>query len=385
MVEENEVKGFSIDKADWRKFKFGDIAFEPKESTKEPVVDGIERVVGLEHIDSEDIHLRRSASIEGSTTFTKIFRKYDVLFGRRRAYLKKAAKASFDGICSGDITVLRAREDHLIPELLPFVVNNDNFFDYAITHSAGGLSPRVKFKDLINYSVCLPSIDIQKKICELLSLIDHQVEHERKLLEKLDILYQSIKSDFFSKDSKFKKVVLGDLVSIKSGDSPSSFNLNQNGSGVPFNKVADMNETIKYQDFAKEWATPIETKIIKAGSVIFPKRGASIMTNKVRIADVDCHVDTNIMALSVLDHEVLSNEYLYYFLLYKGLYKIADTAQIPQINNIHINPYPINLPPLETQKLLVDKLNLVLSELDIVKEKIASTSKLKKELINRIL
>ncbi len=45
--------------------------------------------MGLEHIDSEDIHLRRSASIDDDTTFTKRFRKADVLFGRRRAYLKK--------------------------------------------------------------------------------------------------------------------------------------------------------------------------------------------------------------------------------------------------------------------------------------------------------
>ena len=77
-----------------------------------------------------------------------------------------------------------------------------------------------------------------------------------------------------------------------------------------------MNESIKYQNFAKEWATPIENKIIKPGSVIFPKRGASIMTNKVRIVEKECHVDTNIMALSIIDESVLLNEYLYYFLLF---------------------------------------------------------------------
>ena len=109
-MNELSIENLSIDKTDWIKVKFGDVAFEPKESVKDPASEGIEHVVGLEHIDSEDIHLRRSASIEESTTFTKKFAKGDVLFGRRRAYLKKAAQAEFEGICSGDISVMRQKE-----------------------------------------------------------------------------------------------------------------------------------------------------------------------------------------------------------------------------------------------------------------------------------
>jgi type I restriction enzyme S subunit len=179
MLDMEVIKEFSIDKSDWQKVKFGDVVFEPKESVKDPVSEGIEHVVGLEHIDKGDIHLRRSASIEGSTTFTKKFSKGDVLFGRRRAYLKKAAQARFEGICSGDITVMRAK-DRLLPELLPFIVNNDKFFDYAITHSAGGLSPRVKFKDLSNYEFLLPSKVQQKNLWKLFSASDNSIESDRK-------------------------------------------------------------------------------------------------------------------------------------------------------------------------------------------------------------
>lgn len=172
MIDLDLVENFSIDKSDWVKVRFGDVVYEPKESVKDPITEGIEHVVGLEHIDSEDIHLRRSASIEESTTFTKRFRKGDVLFGRRRAYLKKAAKADFDGICSGDITVMRANEELLLPELLPFIINNDKFFDYAIKHSAGGLSPRVKFKDLEKYEIKIPPLNKQNSLLELPSSLE---------------------------------------------------------------------------------------------------------------------------------------------------------------------------------------------------------------------
>jgi len=172
MLDMEAIKNFSIDKTDWQKVILGDVVFEPKESVKDPVSEGVEHVVGLEHIDGEDIHLRRSASIEESTTFTKKFSQGDVLFGRRRAYLKKAAQAKFAGICSGDITVMRAKEELILPELLPFIVNNDKFFDYAITHSAGGLSPRVKFKDLANFEIDLPPIEQQRILLNIFSSYD---------------------------------------------------------------------------------------------------------------------------------------------------------------------------------------------------------------------
>ena len=166
---------FIIDKSTWKTVKFGDVVIEPKEVCKDIFSEGIEHVVGLEHIETGDIHLRKSETTEESTTFSKKFQKGDVLFGRRRAYLKKAALADFDGICSGDITVFRSTEE-LSSDLLPFIVNNDRFFDYAIKHSAGGLSPRVKFKDLAKYTFLLPPKAEQARLAELLWSIDNVVE-----------------------------------------------------------------------------------------------------------------------------------------------------------------------------------------------------------------
>jgi len=174
----------NIDKTGWTLVKFGDVVSEGRETVQDFAAEDIQHVVGLEHIDTENIHLTRSETMEGSTTFTKKFKKGDVLFGRRRAYLKKAAQATFSGICSGDITVLRAKKE-LLPELLPFLVCNDKFFDYAIKHSAGGLSPRVKFKDLANYEFLLPPKAQQAKLAELLWGMDAVVEKEMGLLDKI--------------------------------------------------------------------------------------------------------------------------------------------------------------------------------------------------------
>ena len=378
------LRNFSIDKSDWTPVRFGDVVYEPKESVKDAAKAGIKHVVGLEHIDSEDIHLRRSASIEESTTFTRKFDTGDVLFGRRRAYLKKAARAEFSGICSGDIIVMRA-EENLLPELLPFIVNNDKFFDFAIKHSAGGLSPRVKFKNLANYEFQLPPKNIQAKLAKLLwSKIEVQ-EKYLSLIERLETVYQSKKSNFFKNaNDTYKKVTLGDLVEIKSGDSPSNFTFVAQEDGLPFYKVKDLNNSIKYQNFAKEWVQKEDKKVIPAGSVIFPKRGAAIMTNKVRITSEDCHVDTNTMSLKVLDKNILFNEFLFYLLIYRGLYKIADTAQIPQINNLHIHPYIISLPPIQNQITLVKGLDKIVANLQSVQNNLTKTKSMLDSMLREI-
>lgn len=206
---------FNIDKTNWTPVYLGDVVEESREVVRDPVKEGIEKVVGLEHIDSESIHLRRWETLEHSTTFTKKFVKGQVLFGRRRAYLKKAALAPFDGICSGDITVLEAKED-LLPELLPFLINNDKFFDFAIKNSAGSLSPRAKFKDLANYEFLLPPKDQQVRLAELLWAADEVVESYQNLENKLHSSYSISVDEVYNESSKFVFVELSSIAKINS-------------------------------------------------------------------------------------------------------------------------------------------------------------------------
>lgn len=166
----------------------GDVALEHKETCK-CGKDGYP-IVGLEHLIPEEITL--TAWDEGSAnTFTKMFRKGNVLFGRRRAYLKKAAVAPFDGICSGDITVIEAKTDRLLPELLPFVIQNDALFNFAVGKSAGSLSPRVKWEHLKNFEFELPDMNKQKELAALLWAMDDTKKSYQKLIAATDELVKS--------------------------------------------------------------------------------------------------------------------------------------------------------------------------------------------------
>lgn len=171
--------------------KLGDVAREYKATLKQ--TKGLP-VVGLEHITPGELQLEHwDQDVE--TTFSKGFKKGQVLFGRRRAYLKKAAVAPFDGVCSGDITVIEAIPGKILPNLLPFVIQNDLLFDFAIGQSAGSLSPRVKWEKLRNYEFNLPEYEQQEAMVELLQAAYAAKRAYQKQMEATDELVKSLRKE----------------------------------------------------------------------------------------------------------------------------------------------------------------------------------------------
>jgi len=191
------------------KVKLEDVAKEHKE-----VLNGDKSglpVVGLEHLIPKEIKLEHW-DVDVDNTFTKMFRKGNVLFGRRRAYLKKAAYATVDGVCSGDITVIEAIPGKILPELLPFIIQNDYLFDYAVGKSAGSLSPRVKWEHLKNFEFDeLPDLETQRKLAKLLWSIQETMESYKELIKNTDEL---VKSQFIDEIKKCEDLRIQKFSSI---------------------------------------------------------------------------------------------------------------------------------------------------------------------------
>lgn len=160
-------------KPGWTLVAFGDVVRRSTERSSSPEAAGVDRYVGLEHLDPGELAIRRWGDVGGGTTFTSIFRPGHVLFGKRRAYLRKVAAPDFSGVCSGDIYVLESRDkDYLLPRLLPFVCQTDAFFGHAIGTSAGSLSPRTNWRNLTTYEFALPPLAEQRRMADLLTRIE---------------------------------------------------------------------------------------------------------------------------------------------------------------------------------------------------------------------
>jgi len=244
------------------KVLLGDVATERKETYKGSKAGY--PIVGLEHLIPEEITLT-AWSEDSENTFSKMFHKGDILFGRRRAYLKKAAVAPFDGICSGDITVIQARPEKIIPELLPFIIQNDTLFDFAVGKSAGSLSPRVKWAHLKNYEFELPDMDKQRELAELLWAMDATKKSYQELITATDELVKSQFIEMFgdlTRNTKhYELKPLSELLLIERGGSPRPISkyITENENGVNWIKIGDAEEGSIYITHTKE-------KIIREGA-----------------------------------------------------------------------------------------------------------------------
>lgn len=177
-------------------------------------------------------------------------------------------------------------------------------------------------------------------------------------------------------------IKLGLLVEIISGVSPSLFKLDVVGK-YPYLKVEDLNNSEKYQLESREYSNE-EKKLVPKNSVIFPKRGAAIQNNKVRISSVVVQMDSNLMAIYPKS-ESLNYEYLYYQITFEQLHKLADTSTIPQINNKHIIPYLFSLPPLPEQKAIARVLGTADEAIHTTEKLIAQKELRKKWLMQQLL
>ena len=377
------MKNLDLDKSSWKRVKFGDVVVEPKETCKDIAAEGIVHVVGLEHIDTGDIHLRKSATTEESTTFTKKFREGDVLFGRRRAYLKKAAQAKFDGICSGDITVFRAQKN-LLPELLPFIVNNDKFFDYAIKHSAGGLSPRVKFKDLSNYEFLLPPKEEQAKLAELLWAMDEVIEKEKEVLEKFNnYLQTSLKAIFKSNTKRIPLIDLCNEAPKYGANSPST----EYDDKVRYLRITDIGDFGEL-NFDKVSATTHEDKyLLSYGDFLLARTADPGRSYYYKNSDGICTHAGYLIKFKLNLNKIIP-EYLYYYtqtIEFKSwINKTTRKGTISNINAAEFSKLKIPFVEIEIQKRSIQEINASYKFLMEVSSKLKSSQSLQKSLINQV-
>jgi type I restriction enzyme S subunit len=174
---------------------------------------------------------------------------------------------------------------------------------------------------------------------------------------------------------------LGELIKIKSGNSPSTFSLSEIGN-YPFIKVEELNNCSKYQSLSRFYSNN-DKHLIDEFSIIFPKRGAAILNNKVRINNCPILMDSNMMAITPFKDKI-NHEFLYYKIIKEELYKIADTSTIPQINNKHIEPYKITIPSLQEQTKIASFLTTVDDNLQALKNKKQLLEQYKKGVMQKI-
>ncbi len=357
--------------------KLGDVAREVKITINNPLEEGLERYVGLEHLDPQELKIQRWGNIADGVTFNKKFCAGQILFGRRRAYQKKAAVADFDGICSGDITVIEAIEGAIVPELLPYIIQSDSFFEYAVSESAGSLSPRVKWKHLAEYELSLPDENTQRKIAELMQAFDKSIETKKHLLNCLleTKLALIIESSSLGSNLKLKDVFELRRELIEDNDAKTHYVAlehmeSSTGRLIGLGKASD--------------AISIKTKFYPK-DILFGKLRPYL--RKYWLANIEGVCSTEILVLKCKNNCL--PEYGYFLVQNERFirYTIHNSfgTKMPRASWEKMCDYDIKLPSIDEQKKLVRKLNAVETNIFSVLESIDATNELKKAAITKLI
>jgi len=168
----------------WEVKRLGEIAEEMRRNVAKGRLDEPQPYVGLEHIP------RRSLALDAWETTTDLgsnklaFKKGEVLFGKIRPYFHKVSVAPFDGLCSADVIVVRARR----LEYYAFVVacvSSDDFVAHATATSNGSKMPRANWGVLEERGVVIPQ---GKLAAQFSALIAEVIEQQQALVFQIQNL-----------------------------------------------------------------------------------------------------------------------------------------------------------------------------------------------------
>ena len=280
----------SASKNEWIKHRFDEMAVVVNDRIDDPAKADVEYYVGLEHLDSESLTIRRWGAPSDVDATKLRFRAGDIIFGRRRVYQRKLAVADFDGICSAHAMVLRAKPAVALPEFLPFFMQSDLFMERAREISVGSLSPTINWKTLAKEEFALPPLDEQLGIAEVVTLAGALSEALRNLFDAAVTMHAGVLSSLES-SSECKPVRLGSLLSaivpgrsVAGLDTPpaaSEYGVLKVSAVDPHGFLAYESKTLlDQQDFVSEFS-------VRSGDLIMTRANTPELVGEVCLVDRD--------------------------------------------------------------------------------------------------
>jgi type I restriction enzyme S subunit len=220
--------------------------------------------------------------------------------------------------------------------------------------------PTETFLDLPIY---LPPLGIQRRVSGILDIADAILRKRKRAIALLDGLTQSIFVEMFgdpkSKTHGFPERRLEDVADFYAGNSlPTATDFSGQAEGHLLIKVSDMNLPGNEEWIVRSalWSSVPGSRAstCPAGSVVFPKRGGAIYTNKKRRTARPAILDPNVMGVAPKT-DLLSEEYLYEWFRALDLGEITSGSSVPQLNKQDLAPLLIALPPKTLQLAYLGK------------------------------
>ena len=294
------------------------------------------------------------------------FSKGDVLLSNIRPYLKKVWYADKNGGCSADVFVFKA-----LPicdsNFLHHVIANDRFIKFVMGGAKGVKMPRGDKEQMITYKVGLPCIEEQKKIANLLSLLDERISTQNKIIEDLKKLKSAI-SDRLFKNIKGDVITLSEICDIVKGKQINGEYLTESG------EYYVMNGGTEPSGYYGDYNVDANTISISEGG---NSCGYVQFNTSPFWSGGHCYSIQNIA-------DNIDNLYLYHYLKSKedAIMKLRIGSGLPNIQKKDLAMFKIEIPTIKQQKTISTFLSSLERKAEI-EEKIQNAMLKKKQFLLR--
>ena len=347
--------------------------------------------LALEHVASWTGRFRETRQDVGFDSQVKRFRPGDVLFGKLRPYLAKVTCPNLSGVCVGEFLVLRPSVANLSPWYLEQLLRSKPAIDAISSSTFGAKMPRADWQFIGDARLPLPSLPEQTAIVRFL---DHVDRRSRRYIGAKQTLVTLLEEQ---KQAIIHRAVTRGLdpnVRLKPsgvewlGDVPAHWEVLawkrlgwfRSGAGfpigeqgqqnleLPFFKVSDMNlpcnksvMTIWNNSVSRNSAERLGASIYPSGTILFPKVGGALLTNKRRVVGRPCCIDNNMMGCIVRRG---NPNFVLLLLKHLDLATIAKPGPVPAISEGEVREIRTVFPPLPEQAAIVAYLDKATSDID---------------------
>ena len=321
-------------KPGWKVWRFDQIATNVNVRIDNPSESGMEYYVGLEHLDADSLKIRRWGTPDDVEATKLMFKKGDIIFGRRRAYQRKLGVAEFDGICSAHAMVLRAKPEVVLPEFLPFYMQSDLFMNRAVEISVGSLSPTINWKTMAMQEFALPPVDEQLRIVSAITSFDECFEAYWALQANGGTLLQSLLDRMWR---TFPKQKIGALVDQGLIAPPQDGNHGERHpkvadyvpEGVPFVMASDLKGgQVDFTGCSKipdSLARTLRIGFARSGDVLLSHKGTVGVVARLRKLTTDFVMLTpQVTCYRVLNKVKLEPDWLYFAFQTPGFKRLLE-------------------------------------------------------------
>jgi type I restriction enzyme M protein len=377
-----------LDRRKWKPLAFGEFADSINERV-EPVDAAEEIYVGLDDLDSKDLHIRRWG--KGSDVIgTKLrFRKRDIIFGRRRAYQRKLAVAEMDGICSAHAMVVRAKSSMALPEFLPFLMMSDRFMNRAVEISVGSLSPTINWSKLKLEEFDVPPLDQQRRIAGILWEVDATIELYSGFATAAKEAGRWCRHEHFTNGDRYGLTPLRQTGRWISGGTPSRNRAEFWNGSFPWVSPKDMKQPFIHD--SEEHLSAVGRKQsteVGSGTLLIVIRGM-ILAHSFPVAIAQRTVAFNQDMKALVPSEAFSSKYLFHWFKWATpniLGRISDSSHgTKRLAMEDLFDMKVPTPKLGDQSMLVEQIEKLESIETFVHKNIEALKLFSKTFLDRLV